>query len=241
VKLIISKTKEILGKTAAIQGTQLIRKAIREKGVANIILATGSSQFEMLKELVKAKIDWSSVRAFHLDEYIGISEFHPASFRRYLKERFVDIVTPMEFNYINGNADPEVECERLGIVINANPIDVAFVGIGENGHLAFNDPPADFETGQAYISVTLNDDCRQQQLGEGWFPTIDDVPEKAISMSIRQIMKSKTIICCVPDLRKASAVKSTMESPVSPEIPASILRKHQAVWLYLDTESASLL
>jgi glucosamine-6-phosphate deaminase len=195
----------------------------------------------MLKELVKEDIDWSRVRAFHLDEYIGIPETHPASFRKYLRERFADIVSPLEFNYINGNTDPSEECVRLGNLINKYPVDVAFVGIGENSHLAFNDPPADFETDEAYLVVTLDEECRHQQLGEGWFPSVEDVPEKAISMSIRQIMKSDTIICTVPDLRKATAVKKTVEGAVSPMIPASVMRDHKAVWLYLDKDSASSL
>lgn len=241
METIISKTKMELGKKAALKGAELILKAIQEKGFANIIVATGASQFEMLNELVKEDIDWSVVRAFHLDEYIGISETHPASFRKYLKERFVDIVAPMEFNYVNGSIDPAEECARLGKLISKHPIDVAFVGIGENSHLAFNDPPADFETEEAYLAVTLNDACRLQQMGEGWFPTINDVPERAISMSVKQIMKAKSIICSVPDLRKADAVKKTVEGQISPAIPASIMRQHEATWLYLDQDSASLL
>jgi glucosamine-6-phosphate deaminase len=241
MEIIISDTKQILGMKAAQKGAELIRKAILEKRRANIIVATGASQFEMLKKLVKEDIDWSLVKAFHLDEYIGIPETHPASFRKYLKERFVDIVSPGEFNYVNGNNDPYEECSRLGKIIYNHPIDVSFVGIGENSHLAFNDPPADFETEAAYIVVTLNDDCRNQQLGEGWFPSIKEVPERAISMSIRQIMKSKAIICSVPDLRKSEAVKKTVYGDISPAIPASILREHTSCWLYLDKDSSSLL
>ena len=241
MEITISETKRILGKEASRLGGELIRKAIVKNCVANIILATGASQFEMLKELVKEDIDWSLVRAFHLDEYIGISENHPASFRRYLKERFVDIVKPLEFNYINSNADSEEECLRLGKLISKYRIDVAFVGIGENSHLAFNDPPADFIIGEAYIVVVLNEACRRQQMGEGWFATINDVPEKAISMTIKQIMKSKAIVCSVPDLRKAEAVKKTVEGSISPEIPASVLRNHEASWLFLDKDSASML
>lgn len=241
MEIVISETKQLLGEKAAQKGAEIIRKAILKNGGANIIVATGASQFEMLGELVKEDIDWSVVRAFHLDEYIGISEFHPASFRKYLKERFVDCVSPMEFNYVNGEIDPYNECVRLGKLISKHPIDVAFVGIGENSHLAFNDPPADFETEEAYLVVTLNLACRRQQLGEGWFAAINDVPEKAISMSIKQIMKAKAIICCVPDLRKAEAVKKTVEGSISPAIPASIMRNHEAVWLYLDKDSASML
>ena len=241
MEIIISDTKQELGKKAAIKGAELIRKAILENGQANIIVATGASQFEMFSELVQEEIDWSKVTAFHLDEYIGIPETHPASFRKYLKERFVDIVSPREFIYVNGSDKPSQEIIRLGKLISNHPIDVAFVGIGENSHLAFNDPPADFKTENAYLVVELDEDCRRQQLGEGWFPTIHDVPQRAISMSIRQIMKSKAIVCCVPDLRKAEAVKKTIEFPVSPEVPASIMRQHDKVWLYLDLDSASLI
>lgn len=239
MEIIISETKQELGKKAATRGADFIRKAILERGHANIVVATGASQFEMLGELVQEEIDWKVVTAFHLDEYIGISSTHPASFRKYLKKRFADIVLPKEFNFVNGDANPKEECIRLGNLISKHPIDVAFVGIGENGHLAFNDPPADFETEQAYLVVTLDEACRKQQMGEGWFPTMDDVPKEAISMSIKQIMKSKAIICSVPDFRKAEAVKNTVEGTVSPEIPASILRQHEAVWLYLEKDSAS--
>jgi len=241
MEIVISETKQVLGKKAALMGAELIRKAIIYKGKANIIVATGASQFEMLNELVKENIDWSLVTAFHLDEYIGLSEIHPASFRKYLKERFADIVSPKEFIYVNGNTDPDEECIRLGKLISKHPIDVAFVGIGENSHLAFNDPPADFETEEAYLVVILNEACRRQQMGEGWFSTISDVPEKAISMSIKQIIKSKAIICSVPDLRKAEAVKKTVEGSISPAIPASIMRRHEAAWLFLDKDSASML
>jgi len=241
MEVIISNTKEELGKKAAGKGAELIRKAISERGKADIIVATGASQFEMLNELVKEDIDWSKVTAFHLDEYIGISETHPASFRKYLKERFVNIVSPKEFNYVNGETDPVSECIRLGNLIGKRSIDVAFIGIGENGHLAFNDPPADFETEEAYLIVKLDEACRKQQLGEGWFPAFKDVPEKAISMSIKQIMKSKVIICCVPDTRKAKAVKNALEGSVTPDVPSSILQQHSAVWLYLDKQSSSLL
>ncbi len=241
MEVIISDTKELSGKEAAVKGAGLIRKAIAEKGEATIIVATGTSQFEMLNALVKEDIDWSKVTGFHLDEYIGLSREHPASFRKYLKERFVDIVTPNEFHYVNGEADAAFECYRLGELINKRPVDVAFVGIGENGHLAFNDPPADFETEEAYIIVNLDDVCRRQQLGEGWFASLDEVPEKAISMSIRQIMKSKAIICSVPDSRKAKAVRDVVSGPVTPDVPASVLQRHDTAWIYLDKDSASLL
>jgi len=241
MEIIISETKQELGKKAARFGADLIWKAIRENGKANIIVATGASQFEMLSELVKEDINWSVVTAFHLDEYIGISIEHPASFRKYLKERFADLVPLKEFNYVNGSVEPYGECARLGELIAKFPIDVAFVGIGENSHLAFNDPPADFETEEPYLVVTLDEDCRRQQLGEGWFPTFDDVPKQAISMSIKQIMKSKAIVCSVPDERKAKAVYMTLNNEISPACPASIMREHKNAVLFLDRPAASLL
>ena len=241
MKAIILETKKELGKAAARKGAADIRKAIHEKGEANIIVATGASQFEMLEALVKEDIDWSVVTAFHLDEYIGIPETHAASFRKYLKERFVDLVSPKEFIYVNGNNNPQMECIRLGGLISERPIDVAFVGIGENGHLAFNDPPADFGTDEPYLVVNLNEACRRQQLGEGWFPTFEDVPKQAISMSIKQIMKSKIIICSVPDERKAQAVADTLNCEISPEYPAAIMRNHSDTILFLDKGSASLI
>lgn len=237
----ICNDKAAMGEAAARKGAALISKTLKEKGRASIILATGASQFEMLGELVKADVDWSKVSVFHLDEYIGIPDTHPASFRKYLKERFADLVSPAAFYAIDGEKDPVGECARLGALIATHEIDVAFVGIGENAHLAFNDPPADFETTEPYIVVDLDEACRQQQLGEGWFPSLEAVPGKAISMTVRQIMKSKTIICTVPDARKALAVQKAVEGEVSPEAPASILQNHPFTWLYLDRESSSLL
>jgi glucosamine-6-phosphate deaminase len=241
METIVSINKKELGLKASTKGANLIREAIEERGEANIIVATGASQFEMLTALVKEKIDWTKVTAFHLDEYIGLPESHPASFRKYLRERFADIVPLKKFNYVNGEDDPEKECKRLGEIIMKHHIDAAFVGIGENSHLAFNDPPADFETEEPYIVVKLNDNCKRQQMGEGWFPTLESVPGRAISMSIRQIMKSGAIICSVPDKRKAEAVRKTLKEPVSPEVPASVLRNHLKAWLYLDKDSSSLL
>lgn len=240
MEIIIAENKEELGKKAAAEGAELVKKAIGEKGFANIIVATGASQFEMLSELVKENIDWSVVTGFHLDEYIGIDETHPASFRKYLKERFVSLVPLKEFHYVNGN-EAENECKRLGEIISQHPIDVAFVGIGENGHLAFNDPPADFETEEPYLVVNLDENCRKQQLGEGWFPNLEAVPKQAISMSVKQIMKSKHIICSVPDERKADAVRNTIVCDVTPIVPASVLQDHPSAWLFLDKASASKL
>ncbi len=241
MQIIISDNKLESGKRAAADGAALIRDAIETNGAANIIVATGTSQFEMLEALTREDVDWSRVTGFHLDEYIGLSLSHPASFRKYLKERFVDKVPLKEFHYVNGEDDAQAECDRLGAIIEQYPIDVAFIGIGENGHIAFNDPPADFETEAPYIVVNLDEACKAQQMGEGWFPTINDVPQQAISMGIQQILKSKFIICTVPDERKAQAVKGAVEGVITPQVPASILQNHNATGLYLDPPSASLL
>lgn len=241
MEILISASSVEAGKKAAHKGAELINKAIKKRGNANIIMATGVSQFDMLACLINEEVDWHKVTAFHLDEYIGLPESHPASFRKYLKERFADHVELKKFNYITGDADPEDECLRLKQLIDGLKIDVAFTGIGINGHLAFNDPPADFETEDPYIIVDLDEVCRHQQLGEGWFATLNDVPSTAISMSIRQIMKSETIICIAPEKRKAEAVKNTLTAEISPLFPASILRQHPDVWFYLDKESAALL
>ncbi len=241
MQIIISDNKMENGARAAADGATLIRSAIATNGYANIIVATGASQFEMLDALTREDVDWSNVTGFHLDEYIGLPFSHPASFRKYLKERFVDKVPLSAFHYINGERDAEAECKRVGAIIQQQTIDVAFIGIGENGHLAFNDPPADFKTESPYIVVNLDDDCKAQQMGEGWFPTIDDVPQQAISMGIQQILKSRFIVCTVPDERKARAVKGAVEGTVTPKLPASILQTHKATSLYLDKPAASLL
>lgn len=236
--------KQQLGKQAAADGAAAIRHAIQDHGAANIIVATGASQFEMLDALSREPdIAWESVTGFHLDEYAGLPISHPASFRLYLWQRFVSRLTlPMAaFHFLDGQRDLQSECRRVGGILREHPIDVAFVGIGENGHLAFNDPPANFETEDPYIVVELDDACRRQQLGEGWFPTFDDVPKRAISMSIQQIMKSKRIVCSVPDRRKAEAVRNSLKGSVTPDVPASILQKHGNVTVYLDRESAALL
>ena len=243
MKIIVAENAELLGQQAAAEGAAAIENAIANQGHANIIVATGASQIPTLEALIQStSIDWSKVTGFHLDEYLGLPQTHGASFRRYLKERFVDKVSLANFHYVDGEAaDPNQECERLGAIIVKHPIDVAFVGIGENGHLAFNDPPADFETSEAYLVVNLDETCRAQQLGEGWFDTLDDVPKTAISMSIKQIMKSKRIVCSVPDERKSAAVASSLHGPISPTIPASILQKHPQFTIYLDPPSASRL
>ncbi len=235
--------KAALGAAAAAEGVTAIKQAIADKGEAAVILATGASQFEMLEILIKADIDWSRVTAFHLDEYIGLPDSHKASFRRYLKERFLaQVPTLKEFVFVEGDAaDTAAELARLNKRISAVDIDVAFAGIGENCHLAFNDPPADFTIEDPYIVVNLDTACRQQQFGEGWFETLDDVPAQAISMSIRQILKSAHIVLSVPDERKAQAVKDAVEGEVSNLHPASILQTHGNTTLHLDAGSASAL
>ena len=230
-----------MGKAAAAKGAEAIQKALEKSGHANIILATGASQFEMLQSLLEHSIDWSKVTIFHLDEYLGLSGQHPASFRKYLKERFVNYIQPSAFYAINGETQPEEECRRLGEIIQKVVIHVAFVGIGENGHLAFNDPPADFITKEPYLVVSLDLECRKQQLGEGWFESLEAVPKRAISMSINQIMLSETIICTGPDDRKAVAVKNSLEGNVNPDVPASILQKHSSCFYFFDYAAASLL
>ncbi|NLR68935.1 glucosamine-6-phosphate deaminase [Chitinophaga varians] len=242
MKIIRSNNPQELGTTAGQDAAALINQAIREKGQANIILATGTSQFETLQELIATDIDWSKVVMFHLDEYIGLPVTHPASFRKYLKERFLQKVGPLKAAYlIDGETDPNAEIARLSALIQAHPIDVALVGVGENGHLAFNDPPADFTTKAPYLVVDLDQACRQQQANEGWFETAADVPAQAISMSVHQIMLSKHIICSVPGERKATAVKNSLEQPVSNLFPASILQQHPHCTFYLDTAAAALL
>lgn len=240
----IFDTKEELGIHSAQDATNKIKQAIQKKGTANIILATGASQFETLNNMVETTdINWSKVVMFHLDEYVGMPETHPASFRKYLKERVLKNVPDLKaVHFINGDSDDtNQECKRLNKIISEHPVDVALVGIGENGHLAFNDPPADFDTEEPYIVVELDEACRRQQMGEGWFDTVEDVPEQAISMSIKQILKSKRIICSVPDKRKATAVKHCLEGEISNLHPASVLQKHDNCTIYLDKDSASLL
>jgi glucosamine-6-phosphate deaminase len=242
MNIVIEPDKVVLGQVAARTGAEYIRRAIAEKGSAAIIVATGMSQFEMLAALVaEPGVAWDKVTAFHLDEYVGMPETHPASFRKYLRERFVEQVpVPLaQFHYIDGTGDVEAEFRRLAALISPLTVDVAFIGIGENGHLAFNDPPADFETTEPYILVDLDEACRKQQYGEGWFPTLEDVPHRAISMSIHEIMRARNIICTVPDARKARAVKGALEGPVTPDVPASILQQHSSAWLLLDPLSAA--
>ncbi len=244
MKIHLYPSKEDMGAAAAAYGAARIREALARQGSASLIVATGASQFEMLAALVSARsIDWGRITIFHLDEYIGLPLTHPASFRHYLRERFIRRLPtpPAAFHEIDGEGDPVGECARLGRLIGAHTLDMAFIGIGENGHLAFNDPPADVDTEQPYLRVTLDDACRRQQLGEGWFATLDDVPTQAITMSVRQILKSLEIVCTVPDARKAMAVRQAVEGPVSPQLPASFLQTHPQTSLFLDEPAAAQL
>jgi glucosamine-6-phosphate deaminase len=231
-----------LGKAAAGQAVSTINRAIAARGHSRVIAATGASQFEFLRALIETPaLDWAKVEMFHLDEYVGLPITHPASFRRYLLERLIEPTGMANYHLLDGEADPEEVCGVVGRAVRAAPIDVAFVGVGENGHLAFNDPPADFETDEPYIVVNLDAACRRQQVGEGWFASLDEVPKQAISMSVKQILRAREIICIVPDARKAHAVRECFEREISPQFPASILRAHENTVVYLDTDSASLL
>lgn len=243
MEIYIGETKFETSKVAADSASRILQEAIIRNGHTSFVVATGVSQFDFLHALTTdSNIEWKNTSMFHLDEYIGIPESHPASFRKYLRERLVDIVQPGTVHFLNGETkDPQSECDRLNSIISQQKIDVAFVGIGENGHLAFNDPPADFDVEDPYIVVELDEACRLQQVGEGWFQGLDDVPKYAISMSIKQIMKSEKLICTVPDKRKATAVRNCLRGEISPLHPASILQKHPDCTVYLDSGSASLL
>ena len=244
MQILIYQDKHKMGSAMAERGAALIQQAIAQDGHAFIILATGASQFELLAALItKSDIDWSKVTAFHLDEYVGLPATHKASFRQYLQTRFVQHIPNLcQFVDVKGDAaDLPGEIARLNAEIEGKKIAVCFAGIGENAHLAFNDPPANFETRAPYHIVDLDDACRRQQLGEGWFPTLEDVPRQAISMSIRQMLAAECLVLTVPDLRKAEAVQQAIEGPLTPHCPASILRLHPHCVLALDEPSASLL
>jgi len=242
LKIKILTDKESLGRAAADHAARSLRRVIRDQGNARIIAATGVSQFEFLDALTsEPEIDWGRVEVFHLDEYVGLPITHPASFRKYLFERLIHKTGITRYHLLDGDGDPQSSIRQIGSKLQSKPADIAFAGIGENGHLAFNDPPADFKTEEPYLIVDLDDACRQQQVNEGWFPKLTDVPKKAISMSVREILRAKEIIVVVPDTRKAHAVKCCLEGEVSPMVPASILRNHPNATIYLDTDSAALL
>ena len=242
LRIVLTKDRNELGRWVAKEAGDELIAAIDAQGYANMVVATGSSQFEVLRELVRRDdVDWNRVTGFHLDEYIGIASNHPASFCGYLKDRFVDKVPLADFHFLDGEQDPESTIDRVGTRLSGVEIDVALVGIGENGHLAFNDPPADFQTRQPYLVVELDEPCRRQQVGEGWFASLDEVPTHAISMSVQQILKAKSIYCSVPDDRKSEAVRNTVEGDIDPTVPASILRSHEKTTLVVDQAAASRL
>ncbi len=237
----VSPTAKENGYKAALKAAEVINAAIEKKGHARIVLSTGSSQFEMFDALVSLPVDWSKVEMFHLDEYVGLSETHPASFRKYLKERFVNIVHPKAAYFVNGEGDIEKNIAELTKELRRDEIDLGMIGIGENGHIAFNDPPADFDAVEAYRVVNLDHKCRMQQVGEGWFATEDDVPKQAISMLPRQIMACKTIITVVPHSVKAEAIYLTITKPVTNMVPATLLKTHPDWHLYIDDDAAAKL
>lgn len=240
VNVLPSKTE--VGSSAARHAAKSLQRVLAKSETARIIAATGASQIEFLQFLTAIPgIDWQRVEMFHLDEYIGLPVTHPASFRKYLMERFIRKTGIRRYHLLDGEQNPEDVVRVVGRDLHAAPIDIAFVGIGENGHLAFNDPPADFETDDPYLIVELDDACRAQQVNEGWFESIPEVPARAISMSVKQILKSQEIIAVVPGRQKARAVKACLEGKITPMAPASILRTHSLTTTYLDTESASLL
>ena len=229
-----------LGCAAAKKIVDSISEAITSRGTARIVLSTGSSQFDTFTALLALDVDWSKVEVFHLDEYIGLPESHPASFRKYLKERFAAHAKGLKaIHYVDGETDVQEHIAELTKAIRSAPIDVGVIGIGENAHIAFNDPPANFDTDEAFIVVELDEKCKRQQVGEGWFPSLDDVPKTAITMTVKQIMACKTIVSSVPHSVKANAVRQSLSEPVSAMTPASILKTHQNWHVFLDTNSAS--
>ncbi|MBQ3810251.1 MAG: glucosamine-6-phosphate deaminase [Kiritimatiellae bacterium] len=245
MKTVVSPDKKSLGEAAAAEAAAKICAAVAARGEARVVFASAASQFEFIEALLAhAEIDWSKVRGFHLDEYVGLPADHPASFRRFLRERLLAKLPcpPRSFTFVGGDApDAAAECARLEAAVREAPVDLACIGIGENGHVAFNDPPADFETKAAYAIVALDEVCRRQQVGEGWYPSLDAVPTHAYSMTVPQIMAARSIVCVVPDARKADAVAAAVEGPLTNLCPSSILRNHPDCTLYLDPPAASKL
>ena len=240
MKIFVNETPEKSGEIAALAIADALRDAIGRKGEARIVLSTGASQFSTISVLIRQDVDWSRVTMFHLDEYIGLPESHPASFRKYLKERFVSQVPLGRAVFVDGGRDPAEAIKYLTASINEAPIDIGVIGIGVNAHIAFNDPPADFVTKESYMTVNLDDQCKMQQVGEGWFAAVDEVPRRAITMTPYQIMRCERIVSAVPGAVKAQAIKRTLESSgTDPMIPATLLKTHKNVGLYLDKASAS--
>ena len=240
MKVVVAKDSMELGKLASAQATKAIKKAIEETGNARILLSTGASQFTFFEHFVKEDIDWSKVEMFHLDEYVGISENHPASFKKYLTERFISKVNPAKYHLIDGQADPEKTIAELTALLSQKQVDVGLIGIGENGHIAFNDPPADFDDQRFYKVVTLSDTCLEQQLHEGWFASKDEAFKQAISMTCSKIMDCKTIISAVPYKVKAKAIHDTLTMQETNLVPATLMKKHPDCTVYCDPDSASL-
>jgi glucosamine-6-phosphate deaminase len=239
----VFSSAEALGKAAALRAAQIISDAIRSRGYARVIAATGNSQLPLANELVKQPVQWSAVDLFHMDEYIGLDENHPSSFRYWIRTRLAEKIHPRRVHYLNGNApDLTSEIQRYTDLLLADSIDLAFVGFGENGHIAFNDPPvADFNDPATVKRITLDEPCRRQQAGEGHFPTIEAVPREAVTITCPGLFRAAHWVCCVPERRKAEAVRNALEGPISESCPASLVRRHPSAFVYLDTESASLL
>jgi glucosamine-6-phosphate deaminase len=238
----ISPDRDAMARAAADYAVSKLNAALKQNESVRLLAATGASQLEFLKYVVAApNIDWNRIELFHLDEYIGVGIDHPASFAGYIRDRIIKPTGIPRYHLLDGAGDPEQEVRAASEAVSAAPIHVAFVGIGENAHLAFNDPPADFETQQPYLIVDLDEKCRLQQVGEGWFAGFNDVPARAMSMSVRQILKAQAIVCTVPDERKSEAVKASLTGPVTPQVPASILQTHPDVRFFLDENSARLL
>ena len=239
MKITLSENAAQLGERAGALTAEKLNEAINKNGSARLVLSTGASQFETIQSLIKHNIDWSRVEVFHLDEYVELPITHPASFRKYIKERFGDFVNAKAIYYVNTEGDIDANIKSLTEKLREAPVDVALIGIGENAHIAFNDPPADFDNDNAYIVVELAEKCRYQQLGEGWFEAIDQVPTHAVSMTVKEIMKSKVIISSVPHAVKAQAIKDTLENELTPNVPATMLKKHDDFNLFIDKNSAS--
>jgi glucosamine-6-phosphate deaminase len=236
--------KQQLGAAAAADGAALLRARLRRAGLARIIVASGNSQVETIAALTAAPyLDWSRIEVFHMDEYLGIAASHPASFRRWVAEHVAARVRPAAIHYLAGEAaDPYAECTRYATLLARDPIDVCFLGIGENGHIAFNDPhEADFLDERAVRRVTLDEQCRRQQVGEGHFAALDQVPREALTLTCSMLVSALHMVCAVPDLRKAEAARAALRGPVTEACPASILRTHPHATVYLDRDSASLL
>lgn len=240
MRINIFSTPEEMGRDSAKFIAKKLNEAIAEKGEARLLLSTGASQLKMFEAIVDEDVDWSKVIMFHLDEYVALPESHIASFRKYLKERFEAKVGGLkEAVYVNGEGDIAANIAYITRRVTEAPIDVGVIGIGENGHIAFNDPPADFDTEESYIVVDLDGRCKAQQVGEGWFATVDDVPKQAISMTVSRIMKSKCIVSIVPHAVKAEAVKNTLTMDVTNTVPATIMKTHPDWNLWLDAASAA--